>query len=187
MAQQWRARARLSALLTVAAILLGSARAGKGPPMSTLEVVHSVEHLEEIIFSDRVSVILFTEGEDDTEESKWFMYFSAFWKPVLTGGLRSAAIMFAMCDAAALRRAGRAGAEGIWLFAKHDSWAALRYEKPIASEADVDQALSWIEAELMDARCVEADGSWRKAPSSYVHDHEAPTHQQDQPHAKDEL
>ena len=67
MAQQWRAR--LSALLTVAAILLGSARAGKGPPMSTLEVVHSVEHLEEIIFSDRVSVILFTEGEDDTEES----------------------------------------------------------------------------------------------------------------------
>lgn len=153
-------RCRLGALAITLATLV-RADPSKGPALSELEVINDVAHLQDVISSDRVSIILFTEGEDDTEESKWFMAFSTFWRSPST-------LLFGMCDASALRKAGRVGATGVWLFSRHDSDAALNMPTPLASEDDAQTAQKWVESELIDARCVEVDGAWRKLPSSYV-------------------
>ena len=85
---------------------------------------------------------------------------------------RGPKIQFAMCDNSALVKAGRAGAEGTWLFSRRDTFAAKRLPMRIGNAEEAEQAQQWIEQDLADAGAWEflpagsssyERGEWRKA------------------------
>ena len=62
---------------------------GMGSKIGEMNVIKDPEGLKEFISGDVVSLIMFTEGEEDTNESNWFMLFnisaSAGLDPVTCG------------------------------------------------------------------------------------------------------
>ena len=49
---------------------------GMGELLGELRVLEEPQQLKEMISSQIVSLILFTEGEEETPETQWFMYFN---------------------------------------------------------------------------------------------------------------
>ena len=128
-----------------------------GDMLVEMAVVDTPEHLQEVIESDVVSLILFCDqGGEETAETQWFQVLSSL-------GWSGPRINFLMVDNGALRRAGREGAEGVWLFARRDSNASIRLPVAMQSEADLQNALFWILGVLAGSGAKELAGFWLKS------------------------
>jgi hypothetical protein len=128
--------------------------------MASIELLDSPDALQALIDDDTASLILFDdELELSSAESMWFETFAShIW--------RGPRISFGICNNVALRRAGRRGASGIYLFANTDSNAALQLPVNILSEGEAQAAFWWIQGALAAERVLHVDGAMRKALSA---------------------
>ena len=69
---------------------------GMGELLGELRVVKEESHLKELIGSPVVSLIMFTEGEEETNESKWFMLFSIMVESSINEAAGDARVNWAM-------------------------------------------------------------------------------------------
>ena len=128
--------------------------------------INSPEQLKDVIKADVASLVLFTDGSEETPASKFFQEFSAFaW--------RGPRVIFATCDMRPLRQAERQsellppeGAEGIYLFAKKDADMPLRLPRSLVTNDEASAALEWIEGALAGIGATPVDGKWHKARDS---------------------
>ena len=65
--------------------------------------------------------------------------------------MQSAVDFSAVCPGSFIREAGRQGADGIYLFARQDSFAAQQLPMKITNEAEAQAAVVWVRGALVDA------------------------------------
>ena len=130
--------------------------------LATVDMVSTPEHLQEIIDLNEVSLVMFTEGEDETPETQWFQALvSHLWD--------GPGLVFAMVDNHALKKEGRRGAEGIYLFVDRDSDRSTRLPMTIASEPEARNAVAFVQGALEDANAVRGGNVWLKPPAALPH------------------
>ena len=77
---------------------------GMGELLSEVQVLEEPQQLKELISSSVVSLILFTEGEEETLEAQWFMFFSTLVEKSIDVRAGDARVNWGMADNAKLRK-----------------------------------------------------------------------------------
>jgi hypothetical protein len=77
---------------------------GMGELLSEVQLLEDPQQLKELIGSPVVSLILFTEGEEETLETQWFMFFSTVVEKSIDVAAGDARVNWGMADNAKLRK-----------------------------------------------------------------------------------
>ena len=77
---------------------------GMGELLSEVQLLEDPQQLKELIGSPVVSLILFTEGEEETLETQWFMFFSTVVEKSIDVAAGDARVNWGMADNARLRK-----------------------------------------------------------------------------------
>ena len=77
---------------------------GMGELLSEVQLLEEPRQLKEMIGSPVVSLILFTEGEEETLETQWFMFFSTVVEKSIDVAAGDARVNWGMADNEKLRK-----------------------------------------------------------------------------------
>ena len=138
---------------------------GMGESAGEMQEISEPGGLREMIDSDVVSLIMFTESSEDDNESNWFMLFQMMVERSISLQNGDARVNWAKVDNEMLRSRGSwlFRPAGIWLFADASDKSGVRLPMSVQSEAAVREAGEFILGALGAAGAQNVKGTWRKA------------------------
>lgn len=144
---------------------------GMGELLGELRVLEEPHQLKEMINSQIVSLVLFTEGEEETPDTQWFMYFSTVVERSTDVKAGDARVNWGMADNDKLRKSSapyQVREAGIWLFCDASDASGIRLPMKVLSDEDTRAAATWILGALDAAKAERHAGIWHKwaAPTS---------------------
>lgn len=137
----------------------------KGELLGEMQMIKDADDLAGVIYSPTVSMIMFTEGEEEDNASKWFYLFSIMVERSIDLAQGDARVNWFMVDNEMLRKSAspyQVRTKGIWLFCDANDNSGVTLPESVESEDAVRKAATFILGELSSAKAEIVEGVWRK-------------------------
>lgn len=140
---------------------------GMGALAGEMKVIQEARGLDELLDSDIVSLVMFTEGEDETNESRWFLLFQMMVEKSINVAHGDARVNWAQVSNELLRKSAvhqhQVRSVGIWLYCDaNDRHHGVKLPMSVQSEEAVREAGTFILGALAMAKAQTVEGVWRK-------------------------
>ena len=167
-----------SAILLLGAFPFGEPDQPSGPPpgmgdqVGSMQLIKEPAGLKEMVNSPIVSLIMFTEGDEESNEVKWFYLFAMIVERSMNEANGDARVNWGLVDNIMLRKSGssyepgssfyQARPAGIWLFCDPSDDSGVKLPMGVQSQEDVITAGNFILGALASAKADNVKAIWHK-------------------------